>query len=157
MLNLFPIDFTFFPYIFSYMFFSDYNLFINCGGQKVTIDKNEYEEDTDPSGRSSYKVFGDRWAYSSTGIFKENENEYYIASSTTPLNMSNPELYVNARLSPLSLKYYGLCLQNGIYTVNLHFAEIMFTDDQTYSAVGRRLFDVSIQVVTLNFYGFSAH
>lgn len=139
------------------MFFSDYNLFINCGGQKVTIDKNEYEEDTDPSGRSSYKVFGDRWAYSSTGIFKENENEYYIASSTTPLNMSNPELYVNARLSPLSLKYYGLCLQNGIYTVNLHFAEIMFTDDQTYSAVGRRLFDVSIQVVTLNFYGFSAH
>ncbi|KAK2368168.1 putative leucine-rich repeat receptor serine/threonine-protein kinase [Trifolium repens] len=30
-------------------------------------------------------------------------------------------------------------------TVNLHFAEIMFTDDQTYSSLGRRIFDIYIQ------------
>ncbi|KAK2368189.1 putative leucine-rich repeat receptor serine/threonine-protein kinase [Trifolium repens] len=29
--------------------------------------------------------------------------------------------------------------------VNLHFAEIMFTDDQTYSSLGRRIFDIYIQ------------
>ncbi|GLT38035.1 hypothetical protein SLA2020_123060 [Shorea laevis] len=30
-------------------------------------------------------------------------------------------------------------------TVNLHFAEIMFTDDKTYSSLGRRIFDIYIQ------------
>ncbi|KAH7651410.1 Non-specific serine/threonine protein kinase protein [Dioscorea alata] len=72
----------------------------------------------------------------------------YIANNVSPIagpsNATN-ELYTSARLSPLSLTYYGLCLLNGNYTVNLHFAEIIFTDDQTYLAVGRRLFDVSIQ------------
>ncbi|KAM0945204.1 putative Malectin domain-containing protein [Dioscorea sansibarensis] len=48
-------------------------------------------------------------------------------------------------MSALSLTYYGLCLLNGSYSVKLHFAEIMFTGDQTYSVVGRRFFDVSIQ------------
>ncbi|KAH7665636.1 Non-specific serine/threonine protein kinase protein [Dioscorea alata] len=55
------------------------------------------------------------------------------------------ELYMTARLSPASLKYYGLCLQNGNYTVKLHFAEIMITADEAYYNVGRRFFDVSIQ------------
>ncbi|EHA8589952.1 hypothetical protein COCNU_scaffold013660G000010 [Cocos nucifera] len=91
--------------------FNDYKVFINCGGRKVTIDDNEYEDD----------------------------------ASLQALNMTEPELYMNARLNPLSLKYYGLCLQKGSYTVNLHFAEIMYTDDQTYFSVGERLFDVSIQ------------
>ncbi|CAA7402428.1 unnamed protein product [Spirodela intermedia] len=60
--------------------------------------------------------------------------------------MPNAELYTSARLSPLSLRYYGLCLQPGNYTVKLHFAEIVFTNDQTFASVGRRVFDVSIQV-----------
>ncbi|XP_058100948.1 probable leucine-rich repeat receptor-like serine/threonine-protein kinase At3g14840 [Magnolia sinica] len=59
--------------------------------------------------------------------------------------MPNSELYTKARLSPISVTYYGLCLQNGNYTVKLHFAEIMFTDDRTYSSLGKRLFDVYIQ------------
>ncbi|XP_042021027.1 probable leucine-rich repeat receptor-like serine/threonine-protein kinase At3g14840 [Salvia splendens] len=65
---------------------------------------------------------------------------YYIAVSG-----QNEKLYRNARLSPLSLTYYGFCLINGNYTVNLHFAEIMFTDDRTYSSLRRRVFDVYIQ------------
>ncbi|CAJ2642040.1 unnamed protein product [Trifolium pratense] len=59
--------------------------------------------------------------------------------------MENSELYMDARVSPLSLTYYGFCLGNGNYTVNLHFAEIMFTDDQTYNSLGRRIFDIYIQ------------
>lgn len=54
---------------------------------------------------------------------------------------------MDARLSPLSLTYYGFCLKNGNYTVNLHFAEIMFTDDRTSSSLGRRIFDVYVQVL----------
>ncbi|CAA7402400.1 unnamed protein product [Spirodela intermedia] len=61
--------------------------------------------------------------------------------------MPNAELYKTARLSPLSLKYYGLCLQPGNYTVKLHFAEIVFTPGPTYGSLGRRVFDVSIQVI----------
>jgi len=56
------------------------------------------------------------------------------------------KLYSTARISPLSLTYYGFCLLNGNYTVRLHFAEIMFTHDNTYRSLGRRVFDVYIQV-----------
>lgn len=55
--------------------------------------------------------------------------DYYTWSNTTKLAMDNGELYMDARVSPLSLTYYGFCLGNGNYTVNLHFAEIMFTDN----------------------------
>jgi hypothetical protein len=60
--------------------------------------------------------------------------------------MVDAELYMDARVSPISLIYYGFCLANGSYTVNLHFAEIMFTDDQTYASLGRRVFDIYLQV-----------
>ena len=63
------------------------------------------------------------------------------------LNISDPEIYMTARLSPSSLNYYGICLYNGNYTVKLHFAEIMFMDGHTFYSAGRRFFDVSIQVI----------
>ncbi|RWR96265.1 Protein kinase domain-containing protein [Cinnamomum micranthum f. kanehirae] len=59
--------------------------------------------------------------------------------------MPDFDLNTTARLSPLSLTYYGLCLGNGNYIVKLHFAEIVFTDDRTYSSIGKRIFDVYIQ------------
>ncbi|XP_042421682.1 probable LRR receptor-like serine/threonine-protein kinase At1g53440 [Zingiber officinale] len=120
-------------------------LFINCGGRRVTIDGHEYQDDL--SGIIDHSTYRDNgaWAYSNTGDFIGNVSSSFIAWNSSILNMSNPELYTTARLSPLSLKYYGLCLQTGNYTVGLHFAEIMLTDDQTFASVGRRLFDVSIQ------------
>ncbi|XP_074562389.1 putative LRR receptor-like serine/threonine-protein kinase At1g53440 [Curcuma longa] len=122
-------------------------LFINCGGNKVTIDGHEYQDDS--LGRRDHSTYRESnngaWAYSNTGDFIGYEHTSFIAENSSILNMSNPELYMTARLSPLSMKYYGLCLQQGNYTVRLHFAEIMLTDDQTYASVGRRLFDVSIQ------------
>ncbi|XP_021801896.1 probable leucine-rich repeat receptor-like serine/threonine-protein kinase At3g14840 [Prunus avium] len=59
--------------------------------------------------------------------------------------MPNPQLYTEARLSPISLTYYGFCLGNGDYTVNLHFAETEFTNNKSYRSLGRRIFDVYIQ------------
>ncbi|XP_042430867.1 probable LRR receptor-like serine/threonine-protein kinase At1g53440 isoform X1 [Zingiber officinale] len=122
-------------------------LFINCGGKKVTINGHEYQDDS--SGNFDHSTFRESnngaWAYSNTGDFIGEDKTSFIAENSSILNMSNPELYTTARLSPLSMKYYGLCLQKGNYTVSLHFAEIMLTDDQTYASTGRRLFDVSIQ------------
>ncbi|KAG1367781.1 putative LRR receptor-like serine/threonine-protein kinase [Cocos nucifera] len=124
----------------------NYNLFINCGGSKVTVDDHEYEDDSSLLGPSRYFESGSgKWAYSSTGDFVGNDKAEYVTRNASMLNMTNPELYTTARLNPLSLKYYGLCLQKGNYTVKLHFAEIMFTDNQTYPSVGERFFDVSIQ------------
>ncbi|CAM0946050.1 unnamed protein product [Alopecurus aequalis] len=122
------------------------SLFINCGGRSVVIDGNVYEDDSSQIGTSTFVLSDDKkWAYSSTGDFVGNENADYIARNTSRLTLAHPELYKEARLSPLSLKYYGLCMENGEYQVNLHFAEIMFTDDHTYSSNGKRIFEVLVQ------------
>ncbi|XP_060668621.1 probable LRR receptor-like serine/threonine-protein kinase At1g53430 isoform X2 [Ziziphus jujuba] len=87
----------------------------------------------------------EKWAYSSTGVFFGDERAQHIATNKFSLNMTGPKYYQTARLSPISLRYYGLCLLNGSYKVQLHFAEIMFTDNETFSSLGKRIFDVSIQ------------
>lgn len=92
---------------------------------------------------ASYFYSTDRWAYSSTGVFISNDKSNFVARKA---NVTGDEYYQTARLSPSSLKYYGLCLRKGSYKVRLHFAEIQFSDDATFSAIGRRIFDVSIQV-----------
>ncbi|XP_074319264.1 putative LRR receptor-like serine/threonine-protein kinase At1g53440 isoform X1 [Silene latifolia] len=121
-----------------------HSLFINCGGSKMNFEGNEYEEDSTPGGPSTFFASGgEKWAYSSTGAFLYNDNANFLATETSNANVTG--IYQTARLAPLSLKYYGLCLLPGNYTVKLHFAEIMYSDDQTYSSLGRRLFDVSVQ------------
>uniref|UniRef100_A0A0D9VE39 non-specific serine/threonine protein kinase n=2 Tax=Leersia perrieri TaxID=77586 RepID=A0A0D9VE39_9ORYZ len=130
----------------SYNNFTDSSLFINCGGKRVEVDGNIYEDDSSRIGTSTFVLSDDRkWAYSSTGDFVGNPDADYIARNTSKLILANPELYTEARLSPLSLKYYGLCMENGEYSVKLHFAEIMFTEDNTFSSNGKRIFDVFIQ------------
>ncbi|KAK2998884.1 hypothetical protein RJ639_024549 [Escallonia herrerae] len=128
-----------------------YSFHINCGGKGVNGDdekpKYTYEDDTNSGGPSNFFQSGTNWGFSSTGHFLESDNskETYIERDTSVLRGNNPDLYADARLSPLSLTYYGYCLRDGNYTVNLHFAEIMFTDDKTYSSLGRRVFDIYIQ------------
>ncbi|CAI9778074.1 unnamed protein product [Fraxinus pennsylvanica] len=78
------------------------------------------------------------------GHFLDNRTGY-LRTNTFTISGKNPQLYMDARVSPLSLSYYGFCLGNGNYTISLHFAEIVFTKDRTYSSLGRRLFDVYIQ------------
>lgn len=72
------------------------------------------------------------------------DNTPYRAQNTFSLNVTG--IYETARVAPLSHRYYGLCLRKGSYKVKLHFAEIMFSNDQTFSSLGRRIFNVSIQV-----------
>ncbi|KAH9723381.1 putative LRR receptor-like serine/threonine-protein kinase [Citrus sinensis] len=135
-------------YVFYYTFFFanvDYSLFINCGGSPTEFEENDYEEDLNTQGPSNFGIVSDRWAYSSTGVYVGNESSKYLAANQYGLNVSGAEYYKTARLAPQSLKYYGLCMLKGSYTVKLHFAEIMFTNDQTYKSLGKRMFDVSIQ------------
>ncbi|XP_058103390.1 uncharacterized protein LOC131246947 [Magnolia sinica] len=124
-----------------------YSLHINCGGDRVVINRNTtYEEDKETSGASKLTLSSGRnWALSSTGNFISEYIDDYIAENKSKLSMPNSELYIRARLSPITLTYYGLCLLKGNYTVKLHFAEIIFTDDKTYNNLGRRIFDVYIQ------------
>ncbi|KAI3744152.1 hypothetical protein L1987_57228 [Smallanthus sonchifolius] len=127
-----------------------YSLYINCGGKEVNINNTiEYESDTERKGASTY--YNDRyWAFSSTGNFldDDHESDVYILSNTSSLHnvsTSETELYASARTTAISLTYYGLCLMNGNYTVRLHFAEIVFTQDNTFNSLGRRVFDVYVQ------------
>ncbi|KAE8680080.1 putative leucine-rich repeat receptor-like serine/threonine-protein kinase [Hibiscus syriacus] len=125
-----------------------YSLHINCGGREVVIGGNTtYEDDADGAGASRFYESRTNWAFSSTGHFLDDDHpsDAYIWTNSSKLSMNDSRLYMNARLSPISLAYYGFCMGNGNYTVNLHFAEIMFTNDNTYSSLGRRIFDIYLQ------------
>ncbi|KAF4386870.1 hypothetical protein F8388_006825 [Cannabis sativa] len=122
-----------------------HSLFIDCGGPGMDVDGNKYELDLNQGGPASFFTSpSEKWAYSSTGVFVGNENLPYITSTNSSLNGAS-KFYETARLAPQSLKYYGLCLREGSYKVQLHFAEIMFFNDQSFSSLGRRIFDISIQ------------
>ena len=128
--------------------------YINCGGEKVDAPVNgthrnaTFTEDKDSRGPSRYVRSREHWAFSSTGNFLDNDGDEddYIGKNISRLTMPDSQLYTTARLSPLSLTYYGFCLCNGSYTVKLHFAEIMFSDDKSYRSLGKRIFDIYIQV-----------
>ncbi|CAL1405550.1 unnamed protein product [Linum trigynum] len=127
-----------------------YSLHINCGGKETGLNNTFYEADREPRGASMY-YSSQNWAMSSTGHFVDNDvdadtyiqynNSAIISTESAP----NSQLYTTARGSPIALTYYGLCLGNGNYTVKLHFAEIVFTNDSSFFSVGKRMFDVYVQ------------
>ena len=119
------------------------SLHIDCGGKGVTVDDIKYDSDMNPAVPSKFVESETDWVLSNTGYFLDNdqEDDLFTFEST-----SDQDLYSTARLSPISLTYYAYCLENRTYSVNLHFAEIMFTDDKKYKSLGRRIFDVYIQV-----------
>ncbi|XP_057949736.1 probable LRR receptor-like serine/threonine-protein kinase RFK1 isoform X2 [Malania oleifera] len=126
------------------------SLHVNCGGDDVTVEETRgkvvYEGDSEVEGGTArYFLSNNYWGFSSTGDFmddNDNQNTRYT-ESLLPTNLSEP--YATARLSPISLTYFRYCLENGNYSVNLHFAEILFSNDQTYRSLGRRFFDIYIQ------------
>ncbi|KAK7300123.1 hypothetical protein RJT34_10958 [Clitoria ternatea] len=126
-----------------------YKLHINCGGNEANISGQIYEADRERKGAATLYYNSQYWALSSTGNFMDNDidSDPYIVSNTSRLSVSalNSQLYTTARVSPLALTYYGLCLLNGNYTVKLHFAEIIFIDGSSFNSLGKRVFNVYIQ------------
>lgn len=151
--------YVFFPFsiLFGILVSTDhYSLLINCGGNEANISGQIYEADKERKGAATFYYTGPAWAFSSTGNFMDNDidsDSYIVTNTSRLLNVSahNSQLYTTARVSPLALTYYGLCLINGNYTVKLHFAEIIFTNDRSLSSLGRRVFDVYIQVTSTRF------
>ena len=118
---------------------ADHSLFINCGGPEI----DEYKGDETQGGPSHFFSFPHRWAYSLTGSYMDNEDrELYRVVNTN----ATSGIFQTARIAPLSLNYFGRCLRKGSYKVTLHFAEIEYSEDQTFSSLGKRVFDISIQV-----------
>ncbi|CAN1328798.1 Probable LRR receptor-like serine/threonine-protein kinase RFK1 [Linum perenne] len=123
----------------------------NLGGKDLTIKENEtdilYEGDAQMLGGTARYFLNEQsyWGISSTGDFLDDndyQNTRYTVATQSP---SIPELYSTARIAPISLTYFHYCLENDKYTVRLHFAEIVFTNDRTYTSLGKRVFDVYIQ------------
>lgn len=131
----------------------DYScLNINCGGNDVTVEANNskiiYEGDGEVEGGAAKYYLNPEsyWGFSSTGDYMD-DNNFQNTRFTMFVPTSNlSERYKTARIAPTSLTYFHACLENGKYTVNLDFAEMRFTNDDTYSHLGRRIFDIYIQV-----------
>ncbi|GLT87780.1 hypothetical protein SLE2022_058420 [Rubroshorea leprosula] len=125
-----------------------YNFGIKCGGPRIrSSDGVVFERDDEILGPASYFVTDtNRWAVSNVGYFAGNNNPQYTKNSSSQFtNTLDSELFQTARVSASSLRYYGLGLENGNYTVSLQFAEIQLDDSTTWKSLGRRIFDIYVQ------------
>uniref|UniRef100_A0A0E0DID7 non-specific serine/threonine protein kinase n=1 Tax=Oryza meridionalis TaxID=40149 RepID=A0A0E0DID7_9ORYZ len=123
---------------------------VNCGSNRSISgsDNYVYQADGVSLGAAQYYVTGEtKWGVSNVGKFMDApSNGIYIFNSSRQFQSTlDPELFQTARLSPSSLRYYGIGLENGIYTVTLQFAEIEFEDTKSWKSLGRRIFDIYIQ------------
>ena len=129
---------------------ADSSFGINSGGPEITSsDRILYEKDSENLGPATHFVVGsDRWAESNVGTFLDSNNasSFLSFSSSQFPNTLDTELFQTSRLSASSLRYYGLGLENGNYTVKLQFAEISIESSRRWQGLGRRVFDIYIQV-----------
>ncbi|KAL0664673.1 hypothetical protein Bca4012_101511 [Brassica carinata] len=126
--------------------YSDFS--INCGGPEIrSVSGALFEKEDEDLGPASFFVSASqRWAASSVGLFAGSSNNIYIATSQSQfVNTLDSELFQSARLSASSLRYYGLGLENGVYTVTIQFAEIQMIGSNTWRGVARRRFDIYVQ------------
>ncbi|KAJ0508718.1 putative protein kinase RLK-Pelle-DLSV family [Helianthus annuus] len=117
---------------------------INCGGSEITSSSQiVYDQENETLGAATYYVTSERrWGVSNAG---QRENPAYTASLARQFNSLDSALFQTSRISAGSLRYYGLGLENGNYTVNLQFAELQIEDGPTWRSLGRRVFDIYIQ------------
>ncbi|XP_039821923.1 probable LRR receptor-like serine/threonine-protein kinase At1g56140 isoform X2 [Panicum virgatum] len=122
---------------------------VDCGSDRSISgsDNSMYQPDAANIGPASYYVTGARtWGVSNVGKFMDALNSSYIIHSSRKFqSTSDSELFQTARMSPSSLRYYGIGLENGNYAVTLQFAEFAFEDSKTWTSLGRRVFDIYVQ------------
>ncbi|XP_042947975.1 probable LRR receptor-like serine/threonine-protein kinase At1g56140 isoform X2 [Carya illinoinensis] len=126
--------------------YSDFG--IKCGGPQITSSSGiTFERDNETLGPATYYVTDtNRWAVSNVGYFTGINNPQYTRSSSSQFTGTlDSELFQTTRVSASSLRYYGLGLQNGNYTVSLQFAEIEIQNPPTWKSLGKRVFDIYIQ------------
>ncbi|KAK8288547.1 hypothetical protein V6Z12_D07G133100 [Gossypium hirsutum] len=125
------------------------NFSIKCGGPALISDGILFEADNSTLGAANFNITSTRnWAVSNVGMFADRQNQQYVENNGGQVRSTNtPMMYQTSRLSPGSLRYYGLGLENGPYTVRLFFAETGFHDRSsgTWTSLARRVFDIYIQ------------
>ncbi|EXB75138.1 putative LRR receptor-like serine/threonine-protein kinase [Morus notabilis] len=123
---------------------------IKCGGPQV-IGRGDivYEADDLVLGPAKFYVSNEKWAVSKAGLYADKTGKLDLEGTVAQISGTNenPDLFHTARMSPGSLRYYGLGLENGPYTVTLQFAEIGFPNQnsETWAGLARRVFDIYIQ------------
>ncbi|KAM3748889.1 hypothetical protein ACB098_05G141900 [Castanea mollissima] len=126
---------------------TDANFSIKCGGPEMPAEGIVYEAENSASFGAAwcYVTYTEKWAVSNVGSFEDNS--YVQNTSAQVIATNTPELDQTSRVSPGSLRYYGLGLHNGLYNVSLFFAETGFDDQSshTWKSRGRRVFDIYIQ------------
>ncbi|KAJ9556223.1 hypothetical protein OSB04_010837 [Centaurea solstitialis] len=122
---------------------------IKCGGSTMRSANGILFENENLTtlGPASFYLVQEKWGVSNGGIAMDADDPSFIASTTIEVdNTRYPELFTTSRQSPSSLRYYGLGLKNGPYTVSLYFAETVFNRSRdTWQGHGRRVFDIYIQ------------
>ncbi|KAA3479133.1 putative LRR receptor-like serine/threonine-protein kinase isoform X2 [Gossypium australe] len=126
------------------------NFSLNCGGPAIIAEGIQFEAENRTLGPAKFNVTStQKWAVSNAGLFADRQNQLFVENNGGQVRSTNtPELYETSRLSPGSLRYYGLGLQNGPYTVRLFFAETGFPErtSGSWRSLARRVFDVYIQL-----------
>ncbi|TQD98668.1 hypothetical protein C1H46_015725 [Malus baccata] len=120
---------------------------INCGGQQMTgNDGILYESDDSELGLATFSVT-DNWAVSNVDSLSDHTSSVNKTLAQVTGTDGTPKLFQTSRMSTGSLRYYGLGLKNGLYTVTLHFAETVYESrtSQNWQSLGRRVFDIYIQ------------
>lgn len=102
-------------------------------------------------GPAIFHVAGsEKWAVSKVGLYADQTGDLDIEGTKAEVTGSkeDPKFFQSSRMSPGSLRYYGFGLENGPYTVTLHFAEIGFPnrDSHLWDSLAKRVFDIYIQV-----------
>ncbi|CAL2252610.1 unnamed protein product [Prunus armeniaca] len=124
---------------------------IKCGGPQMRGSGGIlYEAEDSSLGPATFNVTStQKWAVSNVGLFSDSKNQSSVETTLTQVSGTDviPKLFETSRQSPGSLRYYGLGLQNGPYTVTLQFAETVYASrtTQTWRSLGRRVFDIYIQ------------
>jgi hypothetical protein len=126
------------------------SLAVDCGsgGSTSTFDHMDYQPDNANIGAASYyvtRIGAQTWGLSNVGNFMGAPNNYIIYNTSQFNNTQDSKLFQTARMSPSSLRYYGVGLENGNYIITLQFAEFDFEDTPTWKSLGRRVFDIYLQ------------
>lgn len=148
------INIHFLDVYFTTLFADGCSLHVNCGGDDfVAEDDNRkvlYEGDGGVEGgvATYFRSNDNYWGFSATGDFMDDADLLSIRHIIKLSGSNLSDLYATARITPITLTYFAYCLGNGNYSVKLHFAEIQFTNDRSYDSLGRRMFDIYIQVIS---------
>ncbi|XP_002983367.2 probable LRR receptor-like serine/threonine-protein kinase At1g56130 [Selaginella moellendorffii] len=122
-----------------------YQFAINCGGPQITSSSGTmFSEDTAMFTMGTFTSNDQAWVVGSTG-YSDGFVRAFENTTVPVLGTVDRGLYQTSRSAPSSLRYIGLGMVNGAYTLEFHFAEIQLDNSTTWLGITRRLFDIYLQ------------